>query len=109
MCVLEMALDSDRCTSCRTHRYGLIRDAPLFGWLEENMDKLMARDTVATAYAIERSCINKAEVGRNTLLDWNNFGWFKPFTCIKQSGGRTLASSGAALQDCIFSVHLGRL
>lgn len=26
------------------------------------MDKLLARDTVATAYAIERSCINKAEV-----------------------------------------------
>lgn len=43
-------------------RYGLIRDAPLFAWLEANMDKLMARDTVATAYAIERSCINKAEV-----------------------------------------------
>ena len=49
-------------------RYGLIRDAPLFGWLEENMDKLMARDTVATAYAIERSCINKAEVG--CVLMW---------------------------------------
>ncbi|KAF5841376.1 3-dehydroquinate synthase [Dunaliella salina] len=43
-------------------KYGLIRDAPLFAWLEENMEKLMARDTVATAYAIERSCINKAEV-----------------------------------------------
>ena len=36
--------------------------------VEENMDKLMARDTVATAYAIERSCVNKAEVGR--VLVW---------------------------------------
>ncbi|GAX83650.1 hypothetical protein CEUSTIGMA_g11075.t1 [Chlamydomonas eustigma] len=43
-------------------KYGLIRDAPLFCWLEENMDKLLARDTEAIAYAIERSCINKAEV-----------------------------------------------
>ena len=25
-------------------KYGLIRDAPLFQWLEENMDRLMQRD-----------------------------------------------------------------
>lgn len=43
-------------------KYGLIRDAALFEWLEENIDKVLARDPVATAYAIERSCINKAEV-----------------------------------------------
>lgn len=43
-------------------KYGLIRDDALFGWLEKNMDKLLARDPEAIAYAIERSCINKAEV-----------------------------------------------
>lgn len=43
-------------------KYGLIRDAALFEWLEDNMDKVLARDPVATAYAIERSCVNKAEV-----------------------------------------------
>lgn len=43
-------------------KYGLIRDADLFTWLEANMDALLARDPAATTYAIERSCVNKAEV-----------------------------------------------
>mmetsp|Transcript_24972 Transcript_24972/g.40881 ORF Transcript_24972/g.40881 Transcript_24972/m.40881 type:complete len:453 (+) Transcript_24972:189-1547(+) len=43
-------------------KYGLIRDADLFEWLEDNMDKLLARDPLATRYAIQRSCQNKAEV-----------------------------------------------
>lgn len=43
-------------------KYGLIRDAEFLDWLEANMDKLLARDKDALAYAIERSCINKAEV-----------------------------------------------
>jgi 3-dehydroquinate synthase len=43
-------------------KYGLIRDAGFFGWLENNMDALLARDKQALAFAIERSCINKAEV-----------------------------------------------
>lgn len=43
-------------------KYGLIRDAPLFEWLEANMEKLLQRDPEAIAYAVERSCINKAEV-----------------------------------------------
>lgn len=43
-------------------KYGLIRDAPFFEWLEQNMDKLLQRDPEAFTYAIERSCINKAEV-----------------------------------------------
>lgn len=40
-------------------KYGLIRDAPLFNWLEENVDKLLRRDPAALTYAIERSCVNK--------------------------------------------------
>ncbi|MDD5250397.1 MAG: 3-dehydroquinate synthase [Rhodocyclaceae bacterium] len=43
-------------------KYGLIRDLPFLAWLEENMTRLMARDAEALAYAIERSCANKAEV-----------------------------------------------
>lgn len=43
-------------------KYGLIRDGPFFEWLEANVDKLLARDAGAIVYAVERSCINKAEV-----------------------------------------------
>ena len=43
-------------------KYGLIRDSDLFCWLEANMPRLLARDPEAIAYAVERSCVNKAEV-----------------------------------------------
>ena len=43
-------------------KYGLIRDGAFFEWLEANVDKLLARDASAIAYAVERSCVNKAEV-----------------------------------------------
>ncbi len=43
-------------------KYGLIRDLPFFEWLESNMPALLARDDDTLAYAIERSCQNKAEV-----------------------------------------------
>jgi 3-dehydroquinate synthase len=43
-------------------KYGLIRDKPFFEWLESNMAKLVDLDVEALAYAIHRSCENKAEV-----------------------------------------------
>ncbi|KAB2057695.1 hypothetical protein ES319_A11G184700v1 [Gossypium barbadense] len=43
-------------------KYGLIRDAEFFQWQEKNMEKLIARNPNALAYAIKRSCENKAEV-----------------------------------------------
>jgi len=43
-------------------KYGLIRDLPFLEWLEQNIDRLLARDTAALQYAIARSCRNKAEV-----------------------------------------------
>ena len=43
-------------------KYGLIRDPSLFEWLEANMDRLLARNRDALAYAIERSCAIKAEI-----------------------------------------------
>jgi 3-dehydroquinate synthase len=43
-------------------KYGLIRDIAFFEWLENNMTQLLARDKKALSYAIEKSCLNKAEV-----------------------------------------------
>ena len=43
-------------------KYGLIRDLPFFEWLEQNMERLLAREAEALQYAIACSCKNKAEV-----------------------------------------------
>jgi len=43
-------------------KYGLIRDAEFFAWLEANIEKLLARDAGALAHAIRRSCEVKAEI-----------------------------------------------
>jgi 3-dehydroquinate synthase len=43
-------------------KYGFIRDPDFLTWLEANMDRLLAREAEALAYAIEQSCRNKAEV-----------------------------------------------
>jgi 3-dehydroquinate synthase len=43
-------------------KYGLIADPAFFTWLEQQKQALLARDAEALAYAIQRSCINKAEV-----------------------------------------------
>lgn len=58
-------------------KYGLISDPEFFFWLEENIDKLLARDPQALAYAIEHSCADKAavvaaderEIGNRALLN----------------------------------------
>ena len=43
-------------------KYGLIRDAEFFAWLENNINALLARNKQALSFAIERSCLNKAEI-----------------------------------------------
>ncbi|APZ44323.1 3-dehydroquinate synthase [Acidihalobacter ferrooxydans] len=43
-------------------KYGLLGDAEFFDWLEENIDTLRARDHHSLAYAIKRSCQNKASI-----------------------------------------------
>ncbi|HJW26874.1 MAG TPA: 3-dehydroquinate synthase [Rhodocyclaceae bacterium] len=43
-------------------KYGLIRDLEFFNWLESNIDRLLGRDRDALAFAVHRSCANKAEV-----------------------------------------------
>jgi len=43
-------------------KYGLIRDEPFLAWIEDNLDRLLARDRDALAYAIRRSCECKAGI-----------------------------------------------
>ncbi|MDQ5939227.1 MAG: 3-dehydroquinate synthase [Pseudomonadota bacterium] len=43
-------------------KYGLIRDIDFFCWLEENMNKLLARDKDALIHAINYSCQTKADI-----------------------------------------------
>lgn len=43
-------------------KYGLIRDADFFDWLEAHIEPLMALEESAISEAIYRSCQNKAEV-----------------------------------------------
>lgn len=43
-------------------KYGLIRDLTFFEWLEGHVDALNAREPEAIAFAIRRSCENKAAV-----------------------------------------------
>ncbi len=43
-------------------KYGLIRDADFFAWLEDHLDELLARDPVALVQAIRVCCACKAEI-----------------------------------------------
>ncbi len=43
-------------------KYGLIRDAGFFSWIEANIEKILARDQAALIYIIEQSCQNKADI-----------------------------------------------
>ncbi|MEK7992003.1 MAG: 3-dehydroquinate synthase [Thiotrichaceae bacterium] len=43
-------------------KYGLINDAEFFAWLEQNIQNLLNLESTAIAYAVERSCLNKANV-----------------------------------------------
>jgi shikimate kinase / 3-dehydroquinate synthase len=45
-------------------KHGAILDARFFDWIEQNIDKLVARDPQALAHAIARSCEIKADVVR---------------------------------------------
>jgi shikimate kinase/3-dehydroquinate synthase len=45
-------------------KHGAIIDTQFFDWIETNIEKLVAKDRQALAYAIQRSCEIKAEVVR---------------------------------------------
>jgi len=46
-------------------KYGLIRDAEFFGWLETHIDRLVAKDAEALSRAVVRCCEIKASVVQN--------------------------------------------
>lgn len=59
-------------------KYGLIAKKPFFSWLENNVDRLLELDNDAIEYAVEQSCLCKAEIvasdeheknGRRALLN----------------------------------------
>ncbi|MDH3748175.1 MAG: 3-dehydroquinate synthase [Gammaproteobacteria bacterium] len=60
-------------------KYGAIANMEFFSWLEGNIDALLAKDAMALAYAIQKSCELKSEIvaddereaGRRAIL---NFG-----------------------------------
>ncbi|AJP49067.1 3-dehydroquinate synthase [Rugosibacter aromaticivorans] len=72
-------------------KYGLVRDLPFLEWLESNMDRLVAGDDEALAYAIERSCRNKAEVVANDEFE------------TAKEGGRALLNLGHTFGHAIES------
>ena len=74
-------------------KYGLIRDLPFFEWLEQNIDRLLARDTEALQYAIARSCRNKAEVVAADECERDG----------RESGGRALLNLGHTFGHAIES------
>ena len=43
-------------------KHGIIRDPAFFAWIEQNLDRLLARDVEALTHAVVRSCQIKAEV-----------------------------------------------
>tara|TARA_B110000196_G_scaffold160578_1_gene138031 strand:- start:65 stop:1138 length:1074 start_codon:yes stop_codon:yes gene_type:complete len=43
-------------------KYGLIADQDFFNWIENNISRLLARDSAALCSAIEKSCFNKAKI-----------------------------------------------
>jgi 3-dehydroquinate synthase len=43
-------------------KYGLIYDKSFFEWLEKNVNGIIAKDPQILAYAIEKSCQNKADI-----------------------------------------------
>lgn len=99
-------------------KYGLIADADLFAWLEEQAGALLARDPAALGHVIRRSCELKAEVvaqderehGRRALL---NLGHTFGHAIELISGyGEWLHGEAVAAGSCMaaeFSARLGLL
>jgi 3-dehydroquinate synthase len=99
-------------------KYGLIADAELFGWLEDQAAALLDRDPAALRHVIRRSCELKAEIvgqderehGRRALLNLGHtFGH-----AIEQTAGygTWLHGEAVAAGTCMaaqFSARLGGL
>ncbi len=78
-CLRSLPLRELRAGLAEVIKYGAIRDAEFFAWLEANLSALLATDAAALTHAIHRSCTIKAEIvaaderesGERALL---NFG-----------------------------------
>ncbi|WP_028455019.1 3-dehydroquinate synthase [Chitinilyticum litopenaei] len=107
-------------------KYGLIDDLEFFEWLEVNIDRLMARDDDALAYAVERCCENKARIvaadekenGQRALLNLGHtfghaieagMGYGVWLHGEAVAAGMMLAAHAARLQSTITEVELGRI
>lgn len=60
-------------------KYGIIRDADFFLWIEDNVEALLNRDQTALAYAVQRSCETKSQIVESDERESNlrlilNFG-----------------------------------
>ncbi len=99
-------------------KYGLIADADLFAWLEDQVEALLARDPAALGHVIRRSCELKAEVvaedeherGRRALLNLGHT--FGHAIELLAGYGDWLHGEAVAAGTCMaaeFSARLGTL
>ncbi|MBI1731637.1 MAG: 3-dehydroquinate synthase [Gammaproteobacteria bacterium] len=99
-------------------KYGLIRDAGFFRWLEENIDRLLALNADALPHAIERCCRIKAqivagdetEVGARALLNFGHTFGHAMETALDYRGwlhGEAVAAGMMIAAE--LSVRLGRI
>ena len=107
-------------------KYGAIMDAGFFDWLEENMDRLLAREPEALSHAVEVSCRCKSEIvaadereaGRRALLNFGHtfghaieaglgFGTWLHGEAV--AAGMVLAAHLSAAQGDISAIDVTRL
>ncbi|WP_330926240.1 3-dehydroquinate synthase [Candidatus Sororendozoicomonas aggregata] len=99
-------------------KYGLIKDKPFYHWLQEHMDDLLARKPDTLAYAIHRSCENKARVvaaderesGVRAILNLGHTFGHAIETCLGYGGwlhGEAVAAGMVMAAD--LSVRLGMI
>jgi 3-dehydroquinate synthase len=100
-------------------KYGAIGDAPLFAFLEKNLEKVLRRERATLAYAIERSIAQKARVvsrdeRESGLREILNFGHtfahalesitrYKTYLHGEAVGLGMLAASRLAVEKQLFS------
>lgn len=92
-------------------KYGVIQDAGFFGWLEENVEALLAREPAALIHAIRRSCEIKAavvqaderEAGSRMIL---NYGHTFGHALEAATQYRTLLHGEAVAIGMVMAAHL---
>ena len=107
-------------------KHGLVRDEAFFAWLEQNMEKLLACDAPALAYAVRRCCEIKAavvaederETGVRALLNFGHtfghaiesgLGYGKWLHGEAVAAGMALAADLSRRMGCIAAADVGRV